>query len=124
VSKQLADLVDRVAQAAADFGAAADEVDAAAATALRVNRTDLRLLGLVTQRGSMSAGALAAAAGLAVGLATPATERENELLGQAREQLVRSAQESAEETLDKVQQVATDAGDTVRKAAAEQKLTV
>lgn len=75
MSKELpADPVDRVALLAADFGAAADEVDDAAAAALRVNRTDLRLLGLVGE-GSLSAGALAVAAGLSPAATTTAVQR-------------------------------------------------
>ena len=45
-----------MAQAAAEFGAANDAVDAAAAQALGVNRTDLRVLGIVQQAGGTTAG--------------------------------------------------------------------
>lgn len=69
------DLVDRVASAAADFGAAADEVDEAAADALGVNRTDLRILGLVHRDGRMSAGRLATLAGLSPAATTTAVQR-------------------------------------------------
>ncbi len=64
-----------MARAAADFGAAADDVDAATAVALGVNRTDLRLLGLVHRAGSLSAGALASAAGLSPAATTTAVQR-------------------------------------------------
>jgi hypothetical protein len=72
----------------------------------------------------LMAGALAAAAGLAVGLATPTTERERELMGETRDQFVRKAQDTAQETLEKVQQVVGDATDAARETADEQKLTV
>jgi DNA-binding MarR family transcriptional regulator len=77
VSKQTARqrLTDRVARAAADFGAASDAVDTAAAEAFRVNRTDLRILGLVQRHGRLTAGALAAAAGLSAAATTTAIQR-------------------------------------------------
>jgi DNA-binding MarR family transcriptional regulator len=62
------------AQAAADFGAATDLVDEAAATALGVNRTDLRILGLVAT-GTWSAATLAAAAKLSPAATTTAIQR-------------------------------------------------
>jgi hypothetical protein len=52
------------AQAAADFGAAAAAVDDAAAAAFGLNRTDLRIIGLLREAGPLSAGQLSAAAGL------------------------------------------------------------
>src|SRR5687767_1789623 len=56
VSKQLsADLRDEAARAAAAFGDAADVVDEAAAATFGVNRTDLRILGLIHTAGAMSA---------------------------------------------------------------------
>ncbi|WP_158647526.1 MarR family transcriptional regulator [Actinoplanes sp. ATCC 53533] len=63
------------ARAAADFGAAADLVDEAAAAALGVNRTDLRILWLVSQSGPLSAAALAGAAKLSPAATTTAIQR-------------------------------------------------
>ena len=71
MSKQLR---DEVARAAADFGAANDLVDEAAAAALRVNRTDLRILGLVAD-GPRSATVLAGAAKLSPAATTTAIQR-------------------------------------------------
>jgi DNA-binding MarR family transcriptional regulator len=71
VSKQLR---DEAARAAADFGAATDVVDEAAATVLGVNRTDLRILGLVAT-GPWSAAALAEAAELSPAAMTTAIQR-------------------------------------------------
>jgi DNA-binding MarR family transcriptional regulator len=62
------------AQAAADFGAATDVVDEAAAAVLGVNRTDLRILGLVAT-GTWSAATLAAAAKLSPPATTAAIQR-------------------------------------------------
>ncbi len=67
--------LDAVGRAAADFGAAADEVDAAAAGVLGVNRTDLRILGLVGDAGALAAGELAVAAGLSPAATTAAIQR-------------------------------------------------
>jgi len=76
MSKQPAeDAVTRVARLSADFGAASDEIDAAAARVFGVNRTDLRILDLVNRAGSMSAGVLAVAAGLSPAATTTAVQR-------------------------------------------------
>jgi DNA-binding MarR family transcriptional regulator len=72
VPKQSA--VERAARAAERFGAAADAVDAAAADALGVNRTDLRILGTVVER-SRTAGQVAEAVGLSPAAATAAIQR-------------------------------------------------
>ncbi|MCO1656521.1 MarR family winged helix-turn-helix transcriptional regulator [Pseudonocardia humida] len=74
MSKQ-SDLHDRVARAAADFGAAADEVDGAVADVLGVNRTDLRIVGAVALAGELSAGALARAVALSPAATTTAVQR-------------------------------------------------
>lgn len=67
--------VDAAARAAADFGAAADLVDDAAAAALGVNRTDLRIIGLISESGPVSAAALAEAAKLSPAATTTAIQR-------------------------------------------------
>jgi DNA-binding MarR family transcriptional regulator len=66
---------DEAAQAAADFGAAADAVDTAAAALFGINRTDLRILGLVFDAGTMAAGPLAAAAALSPAATSTAIQR-------------------------------------------------
>jgi DNA-binding MarR family transcriptional regulator len=79
VSKQSADAVQGLRVAAADaaaaFGAANDAVDSAAAALFSVNRTDLRILGLVAEAGAMAAGALSTAAGLSPAATTTAIQR-------------------------------------------------
>lgn len=72
MSKQTA--IERAARAAERFGAAADAVDAAAADAMGVNRTDLRILGTVVER-SLTAGQVAEAVGLSPAAATTAIQR-------------------------------------------------
>jgi DNA-binding MarR family transcriptional regulator len=76
VSKQPPqDLRDGAARAAADLGTATDEVDAAAAAVLGVNRTDLRILGVVADAGTIAAGPLAVAARLSPAATTTAVQR-------------------------------------------------
>jgi len=77
VSKQseTAPLAERVAEAAADFGSAADAVDAAACDTLGINRTDLTILGAVMRAGRASAGAAAAAASLSAAATSTAIQR-------------------------------------------------
>lgn len=75
----------------------------------------------------LAVGAIALAVGAAFGLVAPATERENELLGEARDTLVERAQEVAQNTAERIQQVAgqvvDDAQHTAKQAAHEQGLT-
>jgi gas vesicle protein len=75
----------------------------------------------------LAVGAVALALGTAVGFSLPQTQRENELLGEARDTLVDRAQEVAQDTLEKVQQVAGDVMDqaqtTVQEKAKERGLT-
>ena len=69
------DLREETARAAADFGDANGVVDTAAAAVLGVNRTDLRILGLLLAEGAMAAGPLAAAAGLSPAATSTAIQR-------------------------------------------------
>src|SRR5262249_57778323 len=68
-------LIAAVMRAVAAFQDAADQVDESAAGRLGLNRTDLRCLGILTRAGRMTAGQLAAAAGLSAGAATTAVDR-------------------------------------------------
>lgn len=75
----------------------------------------------------LAVGAITLALGTAVGLALPQTQRENQLMGEARDTLVDRAQDVASETFEKVQRVASevtdDAKQTVKEQAREQGLT-
>jgi DNA-binding MarR family transcriptional regulator len=77
VSKQIAreSALAGASQAAADFGAAASAVDEAAMTVFGVNRTDLRIIGLLHEGSPLPAGRLAAAAGLSPAAASTAIQR-------------------------------------------------
>jgi DNA-binding MarR family transcriptional regulator len=74
-SRSRAELITEATHAAADFGAANDLVDEAAAAAFGVNRTDLRIIGLVANAGTLTAGGLATAAGLSPAATTTAIQR-------------------------------------------------
>jgi ElaB/YqjD/DUF883 family membrane-anchored ribosome-binding protein len=75
----------------------------------------------------LAVGAVALAIGTAVGFSLPQTQRENELLGEARDTLIDRAQEVAQDTLEKVQQVAGDVMDqaqtTIQEKAKERGLS-
>ena len=68
-------MVTEATQAAAAFGAANDVVDEAAAAAFGVNRTDLRIIGLIAAAGTLTAGGLAEKAGLSPAATTTAIQR-------------------------------------------------
>src|SRR5262249_43427255 len=57
------------------FQQATDAVDEAVAERLGINRTDLRCVGIVLERGPVAAGQLAEAAGLSRGATTTAIDR-------------------------------------------------
>ena len=74
----------------------------------------------VARDNPLAAGAIAAAVGLTIGLALPETERENELMGEARDAVVnrakdaaRGAAERVQDTAKRVQDVAADAARSV-----------
>jgi len=69
------ELVRAVMRAVAAFQDSTDRVDEAAAQRLGLNRTDLRCLGVLCRAGAMTAGQLAAAAGLSPGATTTAVDR-------------------------------------------------
>jgi len=67
----------------------------------------------------LAVGAAALALGTAIGFTLPQTRRENELLGEARDNLVERAQEVAQDTLEKARQVAGDVIDQAQTTAQE-----
>jgi len=71
----------------------------------------------------LAVGTLAVGVGAAVGLAIPETSKEHEVMGEARDNLVESAQEKVEETQQKVQQVAQEAQIAAKDEAENQGLT-
>jgi ribosome recycling factor len=67
----------------------------------------------------LAVGAVAVALGAIVGLAIPSTEYEDELLGETRQNLVSKARNAANETVEKVKQVAGNAANAVSEDVAD-----
>ncbi len=73
----------------------------------------------VLRTNPLAVGAVTLALGTAIGLALPQTTRENQLMGEARDTLVERAQDLAQETIGKVQNVATEATASVQESVQE-----
>ncbi|MDQ3061795.1 MAG: hypothetical protein M3R14_02880, partial [Acidobacteriota bacterium] len=75
----------------------------------------------------LAVGAVALALGAAVGLAIPSTRVENQWMGETRDNLVQQARETANDAVEKVQevagQVAGQVTETVKETAKNQGLT-
>jgi len=71
----------------------------------------------------LAMGALAVGTGAAVGLAIPQTTREHETMGEARDNLVETVQEKAQDAQQKVQRVAEEAQSAAKDEAENQGLT-
>jgi len=78
----------------------------------------------VLRESPLAVGTVTLALGAAIGLALPRTQRENQLLGEARDTLVERAQDLAQETMGKVQSVATEAQASVQDSVQSVKETV
>jgi ElaB/YqjD/DUF883 family membrane-anchored ribosome-binding protein len=76
----------------------------------------------VLQENPMALGVAALAAGAIVGLSLPRTRLEGEYLGEARDRLVDQAKSAAHEAVEKVQHVASEAGNTIKQAAQKEGL--
>ena len=71
----------------------------------------------------LTVGALAVGLGAGVGLAVPQTTKEHEVMGEARDNLVETAQEKAQDAQEKVQRVAEEAQGAAQQEAQNQGLT-
>jgi ElaB/YqjD/DUF883 family membrane-anchored ribosome-binding protein len=71
----------------------------------------------------LAMGALGVGVGAAVGLAIPATAKEHEVMGEARDTFVEKAQEKAQDVQQRVQQVAQEAQGAAQQEANNQGLT-
>jgi ElaB/YqjD/DUF883 family membrane-anchored ribosome-binding protein len=71
----------------------------------------------------LTMGALAVGTGAAVGLAIPQSAQEHEAMGEARDNLVETVQEKAQEAQQKVQRVAEEAQSAAKEEATNQGLT-
>ena len=68
----------------------------------------------------LALGAVALVAGVAVGLALPQTERENEWMGDTRDRVVDQAQDVARDAIDRAKTVASDVADQAKASVQEQ----
>lgn len=71
----------------------------------------------------LALGAVVVAAGIAVGLSLPETPWEDQLMGEARDNVVQKAQGAAQETIEKVQQVAQQVQEPAKQAVQQMKET-
>jgi hypothetical protein len=78
----------------------------------------------MVEENPMRLGLVGVALGSAVALAVPETRRESQVLGAARDTVVERAQSTAQTTLQKVQHVAEEVGNTVEKEAKYAGLTM
>src|SRR5690606_20219920 len=67
----------------------------------------------------LAAGAVAIGVGALIGGLLPSTRREDELMGDARDEVVHRAANGAQKTLDRAKQVADGVGDEAKDAASE-----
>ena len=89
----------------------------------QTRRAGGRVEEMVRDNPLMMAG-VATALGAAAGFALPATRREDQLMGKARDSFVGQAQEVTQETMEKVERVAGEAQTTVQKEAEREGLAV
>ncbi len=80
--------------------------------------------GEMMEENPLVIGAAALAVGAILGFAFPTTEKESEIMGEARDRLMDKAQDKVSETAQKVQQVAQQAAVAVQDAAGTVKETV
>ena len=91
-------------------------------TRLRVRDAKIGFWQTLDQK-PLVVGAAAIAVGLVAGLLIPNTERENEMLGDTRDEMLRRAQEKGREVVTKGKHVAQVAVETLKTEAREQGLT-
>jgi hypothetical protein len=75
------------------------------------------------QENPLAVGAVAFALGAAIGLTVPATRKEHELMGEARDSLMQQAKSSAQDTLQRAQRVAEEAQSAAKQEAQAQDLS-
>jgi len=128
VAGQAQDKVGQMAGQAQDTvghlaGQAQDTVgDLTGSAGHQVYRARTSVEGML-QENPLMVGAIAVAAGAAVGMALPSTPQEDRLLGETRQNVMETAKETAQEVSQKVQKVAEETQSAAQKAASEQKLT-
>ena len=91
-------------------------------TAGRVSQRTRGQFNQLQQENPLALGGVALALGLAVGLAVPGTQKEQQVMGEARDKLVDQARSRVEETQQKVQRVAEEAQKAATEEAKNQEL--
>ena len=104
---------------AAGAGQPPRRAPSAARTARRSTRRAQSTLQRMLNENPLMVGAAAAAIGAAIGMALPETERENELMGEARDSMIENVQEKAQEAAERVQNAASEAAERVQNVASE-----
>lgn len=105
--EKVGSLADRTQQTASNVASQAQETAGYVADQVQhqAQRVEERFQSALYEN-PLAVGAVALAIGTAIGFSLPQTRRENELLGEARDNLVDRAQEVAQDTIEKVQHVA------------------
>ncbi len=111
---QIGDTAGNIASGTA--AAAGNLAEQAQYRAMRLEDSFQRVL----RTNPLAVGAVTLALGTAIGLALPQTQRENQLMGEARDTVLERAQALAQETVEKVQHVATEAKETVTETVKEE----
>jgi len=124
-ASQAMDTVQNAAQSAQDMaGQAAGQIsDTASQIGNQAQYGAQQAMGSaqgLMQSNPLAVGAIALALGAAVGLAIPETQKEDELMGSARQSLMDEAQQKAQDTIQKVSNVAGEVVDSAKTTAQEQ----
>jgi uncharacterized protein YjbJ (UPF0337 family) len=131
VTDTASSVADQVTETATDVaGQVTDTVTSAAGhvqetasqVATQAQQAPSRLRHMIEEN-PVPLGLVALALGGAAALAVPESRRENELMGEARDTLFDRAQTAAQTTVQKVQNVVEEVGETVEKEAQYQGLT-
>ena len=93
------------------------QLNTVSAQAAETARTARDRFTTTLQENPLALGVAALAAGAIVGLSVPSTRVEDEYMGEARDRLIDQAKSVAQETAQKIQHVAAEAGSTVKEVA-------
>ena len=135
LTERAGDATQRVVEKAKEAGGlVAEKADAAVQSVQQRTRSGTRRLGNQFEDTPIGMGAVALALGLAVGMSVPATRKEAELMGDARDKLLDKTRERVAETTERVERVVErampevknvvrDAAREVREAARDEGLS-
>jgi Protein of unknown function (DUF3618) len=121
--KKLGETYDSISQTAGDAYASAG--DAASQSYQKVGEYGSQVRDTYNRQieeNPLAVGVAAFAVGAVLGLAIPSTDYESQLMGETRQNLVQKVQSSANDLIDKVKDVAGEAGRTITEEAKSQGL--